>query len=69
MSATQLIGWARVGISTSHVEENLQVVTRNGLLYTLLAILVGIIFAILMARGLTAGMKNLLHVTDKVRQG
>ncbi|MCV6639205.1 response regulator [Candidatus Albibeggiatoa sp. nov. NOAA] len=69
MSSGQLIGWARVGISTNHVVENLKVATRNGLLYTILAILVGIVFAVLMARGLTAGMKNLLDVTDKVRQG
>lgn len=69
MSAGKLLGWARVGISTSQVEENLKVVTRNGLIYTVLAILVGIIFAVIMARGLTAGINNLLYVTDKVRQG
>ncbi|WP_353571278.1 response regulator [Candidatus Albibeggiatoa sp. nov. BB20] len=69
ISDGQLIGWTRVGISNSQVQENLQIVTRNGLIYTLLAILVGIIFAIFMARGLTAGIKNLLDVTDKVRQG
>jgi signal transduction histidine kinase/CheY-like chemotaxis protein len=69
MSAGKLLGWARVGISTSQVEENIKVVTRNGLIYTVLAILVGIIFAVIMARGLTAGINNLLYVTDKVRQG
>lgn len=69
MSAGQLLGWARVGLSTSQVQENLKVVTRNGVLYTLLAILVGILFAIVMARGLTAGINNLLHVTELVRQG
>ncbi len=69
VSTGKLIGWVRVGLSTKYVEENLQVVTRNGLLYTLLAILVGILFAVIMARGLTAGIKNLLDVTDKVRQG
>ena len=69
MSSEQLLGWARVGISTHQVEENLKVATRNGILYTILAILVGIVFAVVMARGLTAGMNNLLYVTDRVRQG
>ncbi|MEK7990800.1 MAG: response regulator [Thiotrichaceae bacterium] len=69
ISSGQLIGWARVAISNRIVEENLQVVSRNGLLYTILAILVGIIFAIFMARGLTSGIKHLLDVTEKVRLG
>jgi len=63
------LGWARVGISTDDVQENLAIVTRNGVLYTLLAIAIGIIFAMVMARGLTKGMHHLLKVTEEVRQG
>ncbi|OQW92649.1 MAG: hypothetical protein BWK79_14230 [Beggiatoa sp. IS2] len=64
-----LLGWARVGISFKSVTANLQVVTRNGLLYTLLAIVVGIIFALLMAKNLTAGLQKLVTVMGRVQAG
>jgi signal transduction histidine kinase len=64
-----LLGWARVGVSLDQIAINLQVVTRDGLIYTFIAILIGIIFAILMARGLTAGLKSLVNVAERIRQG
>ncbi|OQW93840.1 MAG: hypothetical protein BWK79_09055 [Beggiatoa sp. IS2] len=65
----RLLGWARVGISFKSVTANLQVVTRNGLLYTLLAIVVGIIFAILMAKNLTIGLQKLVAIMGRVQAG
>lgn len=63
------IGWARVGVSQTTIRENLRVVTRNGLLYTLVAILVGVLFAYFMARGLTHGLHALMTVAERVRKG
>jgi serine phosphatase RsbU (regulator of sigma subunit) len=65
----QIIGWARVGISQQNITQNLHVVTRNGLFYTAFAIALGIVFAVLMARGLTHGLHNLTQVAEKVRKG
>jgi hypothetical protein len=41
----QFIGWARVNLSQKFIADNLMVVTRDGLLCTLLAITVGALFA------------------------
>jgi len=68
-ASNRLLGWARVGISFKSVMANLQVVTRNGLLYTLLAIVVGIIFAVLMAKNLTNGLQRLVTVMGRVQAG
>ncbi len=63
------IGWARVGLSRGEITQNLQQVTRNGLVYTLIAILIGSVFAWLMARGLTGGVRTLSNLAERVRQG
>lgn len=63
------IGWARVGISWNDVNASLDIVTRDGIAYTLLAILVGILFAYFMAKGLTSSLQQLVNVADMVRRG
>ncbi|GEM_PF-1047895 len=65
----KLLGWARVGISQDKISHNLQIVTRNGLLYTIAAILVGIFFAFVMGRSLTRGLHELMRVAEAVRGG
>ena len=64
-----LIAWARVGISQESITKGLDVITRDGIVYTLLAILVGTLFAFLMARGLTGGLLRLVKVADGIRAG
>ena len=65
----ELVGWARVGISQSAITTGLWEITRVGILYTLVAILVGSVFAFLMARGLTQGLQRLVAVADGIREG
>ncbi|BCO31915.1 hypothetical protein TspCOW1_20180 [Thiohalobacter sp. COW1] len=65
----ELVGWARVGISQSAITAGLWGITRDGILYTLVAILVGSVFAFLMARGLTQGLQRLVVVADGIREG
>ncbi|MAT65271.1 MAG: GGDEF domain-containing protein [Gammaproteobacteria bacterium] len=65
----ELVGWARVGISQSAITTGLWEITRVGILYTLVAILVGSVFAFLMARGLTQGLQRLGAVADGIREG
>jgi len=64
-----LIGWARVGLGQESNLAGLRIITRDGLLYTALAITVGIVFAILMARGLSRGLYQLINVTGRIRGG
>ena len=65
----QYIGWARVGISQEHVSSGLQAITRDGLIYTLIAISIGTLFALFMARGLTLGLQRIVAVAEKVTHG
>ena len=69
ISNTKIIGWARAAVSGDMISTGLARITRNGIFYTLLAILVGVVFAILMAKGITAGLQNLVHVASSIRDG
>lgn len=64
-----LIGWARVAVSRADIAAGLAAVTRDGLIYTLLAILVGLVFAGFMGRGLTAGIRRLADFTNRLSAG
>jgi len=65
----ETIGWARVGISRTSMSDNLKLVTFNGLIYTFVAILVGILFAWIMAKGLTKGIRQLKLAIDQISAG
>ncbi|MGR8933630.1 MAG: PAS domain S-box protein [Gammaproteobacteria bacterium] len=63
------IGWARLGLGQKANAAALQAVVREGLVYTLTAIMIGALFALGMARRLTRGLRNLLAATEAVRSG
>jgi len=65
----ELIGWARVGVNQSTITDGLYRITRDGMLYTLAAILIGSFFAYWMARGLTRGLAKVVAVADGTRAG
>jgi len=64
-----LIGWARVGIGQERITEGLLNISRNGVLYTLLAIFIGSVFAYFMAKNLTGGLRHLVGVAEGNRIG
>ena len=63
------IAWARLSTGLEHAQSGLHVVTIKGVFYTIVAIAIGTLFAILMARGLTRSMYRLLGVADATRSG
>jgi diguanylate cyclase (GGDEF)-like protein/PAS domain S-box-containing protein len=63
------IGWARVGISRQGIATSLEVVTHEGLLYTGIAIAVGVLFAWLMSRGLTRDIRRLADFATRIEAG
>lgn len=65
----QPIGWARVSISRAAIASSLKVVTREGLLYTLIAIIVGVVFAKLMSHGLTQDIRKLARFVNGIETG
>ena len=63
------IGWSRVAVSQATLHQGLQKILLDGIGYTLMAIAVGSLFAVAMARGVTNGIRNLLRVTTRVTSG
>ena len=63
------IGWARVGVNRHKIVHSLNLVTTNGLIYTMIAISIGIIFAWFIARGLTASIRELAFALQQVIKG
>ncbi|MES9969148.1 MAG: EAL domain-containing protein [Candidatus Thiodiazotropha sp.] len=63
------IGWARVGVSRAGIASSLQVVTREGLIYTAIAIAVGVLFAWFMSRGLTHDIRRLAGFATAIESG
>lgn len=63
------IGWVRVGVSQSATATKLAAITQSGLLYTLLAIVVGVLLAWALASRLTRRLTALAKVADDVSIG
>ncbi|WP_248009734.1 HAMP domain-containing protein [Vibrio amylolyticus] len=63
------IGWARVSLNRGHIVNNLEVINRNGYFYMLLAVVVGSLFAILLAKGLTKAIRVMTTAAHDVREG
>ena len=63
----KIIGWARIALDQKKIADNLVIISRNGILYTLMAIFAGSLLAILLGNRLTSGLNRLLIVTNQVR--
>lgn len=65
----QLVGWARVGLGQQANRHALAAVTRKGLLYAVVAVVIGTVFALVLAHALTRGLYGLLAVAEATRRG
>jgi len=63
------IGWARVGQGREKIEDNLGIISRNGMLYTVLAMVIGSFLAVFLGRRLTVGLNQLLAVSRQIEEG
>lgn len=64
-----LIGWARVGLGQEKNVSGLKTILRDGILYTLFAIVIGALFAVVMSKSITKGLKHLVDVADGIQKG
>lgn len=62
------LGWAWLGVDRSGDQQHLNYVTRAGLLYTLCAVLIGTIFAILLGNTITRPLRSLLLGARRLSQ-
>lgn len=63
----QLIGWSILAADTSSTTAHLAYVTRTGVLYTLAAIAIGTVFAMLLARSMLRQLRLLLAGVDSLQ--
>ena len=63
------IGWARVNLTQDKISKNLKIITQNGLIYTILAIVIGALFAFFMAKGITRGLQQIVDVAEGIKRG
>jgi len=64
-----ITGWARIAQGREKIADNLVIISRNGILYTLMAIVAGSLFAILLGNRLTSDLNRLIIVARQVRDG
>lgn len=63
------IAWSRIGLYRGDMTRQLQSVMTEGLLYTVAAILIGILFATLLSRGIITGLNELFSVASDICMG
>lgn len=62
------IGWAWLGVDRSQDLQHLSYVTRSGILYTLCAVFIGTIFAIILGNTITRPLRSLLFGAKRLSQ-
>lgn len=65
----KIVGWARIGLSQEYIEPNLTAIRKNGLLFILISLIVGSIFAILIAGRLSSGLQKLVTAAESIKEG
>jgi PAS domain S-box-containing protein len=65
----EIIGWARIGISQKYIEPHIAEIKRSGLLFILISLLVGSVFAVIVAEGLSRGLQKLVTAAQKIKAG
>lgn len=69
MLAGRPVGWVRTGLGQTSVAAKLVETTRNGIIFSLLAVLVSSLLAGVMARHLTRRLQAIQTVADAVQRG
>lgn len=66
--ANHLVGWSMLSVDKVATTAHLTYVTRTGILYTLAAIAIGTLFAVLLARSILGQLKYLLAGVDNLQK-
>lgn len=66
---SKIIGWARVGVEQSFIFKDLDKIYRNGVLYIIVALLLGSLVAIVIAFKLSKELQRLIGIANAIRSG
>lgn len=69
VAAGRVVGWARVGVGPGEHASMAATIMRDGMAYTLVAIVIGTVLALLMSRAITARLLKIRAAADAVRHG
>ncbi len=65
----EIVGWARIGLSQKYLTSNISEIRKRGILYILISLVIGSLFAILVAGKLSKGLQNLIESAQKIKEG
>lgn len=65
----KIIGWARVAIDQTHIKDGTSYITNKGIFYALIAILIGWLFALFMAKKLTNSIFHITEIINNISNG
>ena len=65
----EIIGWVRIALGQDYIYSNLRAIVRNGILYIIIALIIGTLFAIIIANRLSRGLYKLMLTAEKIRKG
>lgn len=66
---SRLVGWVRVGMHQHTIARVSQLILRRGVIFSVMAIAVGIIFAWLLAAGLTKALRRFIVIAAEIADG
>lgn len=69
LAGERLVGWMRIGWGRNDVVDNLRAVAWRGLAMVTIAVIITLLVATLIARGLTNGLQHLVRVAAQVQEG
>ena len=69
LRANQHIGWARIGVAQNENSLAITKVINQGIIYTIIAILIGFAFSYILAKELTSGLHNLINIAKQTTFG
>jgi|GEM_PF-3222367 len=64
-----IIGWARICLSNDEMKIGEQIIMRNGFIYVIFAIFIGVLFAYFFSIGITKRLNELLDISNRTRKG
>jgi PAS domain S-box-containing protein len=65
----KIIGWARIGLSQEYIEPSLQEIRDNGIVFIVISLVVGSLFALMLAGRLTNALHKLLNAAKEIKGG
>lgn len=64
-----LLGWVRIGLGQEHVYDNIKSIIRDGIVYIIVALIIGALLAFIIAKRLTEGLYKLIHTANSIKAG